>query len=145
MVVGGTNLFWTDNGLEVLMKLPISGGTATESGFASGYGIAVDTANLYFVQPRNLSVSKAPLDGNGDFTTITLLAQSGTGPWQMVVDSTNVYWTSRGSGTVSEAPIGGGPVVTLATNQSAPFAIAQDATSIYWNNFGDTAIMRASK
>ncbi|MFO0756886.1 MAG: hypothetical protein U0359_10360 [Byssovorax sp.] len=65
----------------------------------------------------------------------------------LVVDEASVYWTDLGAGTVSKAPKGGGPAVTVASGQSiAPF-LAIDATNIYWWNLKEQGgeIMKTPK
>jgi len=61
----------------------------------------------------------------------------------VVVDATNVYWTTSGSpvdggppnGTVMKLALAGGPPVALASNQDGAYNIAIDATNVYWSNF----------
>ena len=62
----------------------------------------------------------------------TALVSSGTGA--IAVDSTNVYWTSPGSGKVLKCAIAGcgGNPTTLATGQTNAGSIAVDSTSVYW-------------
>lgn len=55
----------------------------------------------------------------------------------IAVDSTNVYWTNAGGGTVMKVPIAGGPSTTLASGQAQPWGIAVDGINVYWANFGN--------
>lgn len=57
----------------------------------------------------------------------------------MTLDSTSVYWTDYWAGTVSRAPLSGGPTTVVAAGQSGPLGIAVDEASIYWTNAGENA------
>jgi hypothetical protein len=74
-------------------------------------------------------------------------ADSALLPAQVVVDATNVYWTSYGDGTVSRCAIGGcGLAPTrLASGQDGAFALALDSTRVYWGNQIGGEIMALAK
>jgi hypothetical protein len=58
-------------------------------------------------------------------------------PFALVLDGTNVYWTSAGAqNRVFSAPLGGGSPQQLATGQGDPREIALDNGVLYWANFG---------
>jgi hypothetical protein len=48
------------------------------------------------------------------------------------VDSTGIYWTDFGSGTVNVIPLDGGSSTPIVAPFQAPVAIAVDSTSAYW-------------
>jgi hypothetical protein len=75
---------------------------------------------------------------------VTLTTVTG-GATCMAVDATSVYWTNGGfPGSVMKVPIGGGPAVTLASNQISSLGIAVDATNVYWTQSeGSMAVMKA--
>jgi hypothetical protein len=55
----------------------------------------------------------------------------------ITADATNLYWACVGSpyrGTIMEAPLNGGSVLTLASGQSAYEGVAVDAARVYWTN-----------
>jgi len=62
----------------------------------------------------------------------------GSGPVQLVVDSTYVYFTDT-SGTVKRVPSGGGTTVNLASAIPSPFGVAVDATYVYFTSSGTFA------
>ena len=89
---------------------------------------------------------KVPLGGG----SLTTLASGQSSPFNIVLDSTSVYWANDTSNsTVMKVPIGGGTPTTLAGGQSYPRAIAVDSTSIYWtdknNGSVDGTVMMAPK
>lgn len=70
-----------------------------------------------------------PKDGG----TAQTLTSGQAGPFDIAVDSTNVYWTNQ-DGTVMKVPLGGGTPVRLASKSQLAFGIAVDTTSVYWAN-----------
>jgi hypothetical protein len=57
-----------------------------------------------------------------------------TNPTTLVFDSTNLYVTSNGDGTVRRIPKGGGQVDVLARAQKNVHGIALDGQNLYWSN-----------
>jgi hypothetical protein len=96
------------------------------------------------------SIVKAPKAGGtpvvlaADFFPATAAERlSASAPGGIVVDATNVYWTSPESGAVLTVPLAGGSAVTLASGQNNPHSIALDTTSVYWANLD--AVMKMPK
>ncbi len=88
-------------------------------------------------------------DANSDIFKMAvsdpIIISSGGNPWDIVVDSTSVYWTDTINGTVSTVPIGGGTTVHLATGLTSPVGISIDGTHIYWTDSVDGTITRLLK
>jgi hypothetical protein len=119
-----------------LLSVPVSGGAPTKlwtSPVPNGLlCVAVDAASVYWTDGAGGTVNSLPFAGG----TPTVIASGQSGPADLVVDGTSVYWLDT-NGSVMKAPIGGGPAVTLATGQGVSAgtmasAIAVDATSVYW-------------
>jgi hypothetical protein len=62
----------------------------------------------------------------------------GTSPVDLVVDSTNVYFTD-GDGTVKKVLAGGGTVGLLAVGVATPYGITVDASNVYFTSSGTFA------
>lgn len=71
--------------------------------------------------------------------------QLGSNPIDLAVDTTSVYWTDTGAGTVARVPLGGGAATTLAAGQSSPTGIALDQANVYWTNMGNGSVVKAPK
>jgi hypothetical protein len=149
--------FSANNGV---FSVPIAGGaTTTIAGLTDGAdGIAVDAANVYWTiynQRSSSLIMKAPKSGGA---AVTLVGTGVTNPGRIVSDGTYLYWTDagpcgprcmnvtgEGMGKIGRVPVGGGPVVTLATEQAGPLGLFVDATSVYWTtqgSFGDGSIVK---
>ena len=74
----------------------------------------------------------APAPSYAAGESVVTLATGQTSPYQLVVDSTSVYWLASGDGTVMKVPIGGGTLKTVASGQPNGLGIAVDSKSLYW-------------
>jgi sugar lactone lactonase YvrE len=77
------------------MAVPLAGGTVTTLVSASGqyaYGMAVDTANVYWTNFGDGTVMKVPLGGGA----ATTLVSGQDSPVGVAVDATSVYWANYG-------------------------------------------------
>jgi hypothetical protein len=119
--------------------------------------LAVDGANLYWSDFGSAAngfqdgaIYQMPKGGGPILALAT--GQASAGP--LAIDDANVYWTTfysgcaplsdggacpANSGTVSQVPIGGGPVLQLASKQPLPYDIAVDANDVYWSDEGSAA------
>jgi hypothetical protein len=134
-----------------ILRTPIGGGAIVTmvSGIAALAGIAVDDANLYWLDDgppdsnryadnTNGAVMRMPLDGGAPLT----LASGQNWPQSIVVDSANVYWTNGGAstsslswssnGAVLSMPTDGGPVTVLAGNQTETGALVLGDDEVFW-------------
>ena len=116
VVSDGTNVYWTDLG------------TYDSAGVANNDGTVWQG-----------SVSGA--------TPAIKLASNQPSPYAIVVDATSVYWVNTGilggdnlpalnSGSVMKAPIGGGTLTTIATDQGAPISITIANGTLVWDEYG---------
>ncbi len=53
-----------------------------------------------------------------------------------------MYWANGTDGTIRRAPVGGGPVTTIADKQNQPASIAVAGGVVYWTNLGDGTVMK---
>ena len=139
LAVDATRVYWTDLTAGTVMSVPRAGGAATvlASGVRNAMGIAVDGAQAVWAIGQPGAIEMVPVTGG----SATKLASDQDSPQQVAIDALNVYWTNNGAGTtlgsVLEAPLMGGPTITLATGQIDAVGLAvasvQGAgTYVYW-------------
>jgi DNA-binding beta-propeller fold protein YncE len=64
------------------------------------------------------------MEANLDGTGVTTLVSGQSGPFGVAVDSSHLYWTNQGNGTVAEASLDGTGVTTLVSGQNGPAGVA---------------------
>ena len=111
------------------------------SGFMGNPGpIAVDATSVYFTDINGGStyIMKAPSQTSGSAVT---LSPGTTEMFGCATDSSYVYFTNFGGGTVQRVSVNGGTPTTIASGQNLPFWIAVDGTNAYWSTHGGTIAM----
>jgi len=149
-------VFWTDQSNGTVMSVPVSGGSATTiaSGQSGPIGVAVENANLYWLNiGPNPTVMTVPVAG-GSPSTVASSANNGpiASSHLLTVDSNNVYWEPNGpgAGAVLQAPLGGGTVTTLYQGTTFTQGIALDSSYVYWSaqgtgGIGSGVVLKAHK
>lgn len=109
-------------------------------------GIAVDSANVYFVEsttgaPAEAAVVRVPLAG-GSAVTLAQVGDAQSGD-TIAVDAHDVYWAATTDRTVTGAimrvPIVGGTNATLASTQGVPVGLALAGPNLYFTVLGTAA------
>jgi hypothetical protein len=110
-------------------------------------GIALYGGMLYWSDSGTGDVMVMPVGGTMGASVLSSSAH----PWDLVVDSSGVYWVDSGT-AVMRAPLGGGAATTIAQGQVNIVALGTDATSVFWVNEGtsgagyvDGAVMKVAK
>jgi hypothetical protein len=162
IAIDASSVYWVDSGMTAddgaVLSVPIGGGAIATlvSGQESPLGIWVDATNVYWTNggtfngttnlyDKDGSVVQAPIAGGAPVT----IASNQDSPGFVISDETRVYWTNEGnldssgnvvakSGSVVEAPIGGGTPVTLATTQDWASGLVLSGGSLVWADTGTT-------
>jgi hypothetical protein len=159
IAVDSANVYWVEGASGSdgsIVKTPIgstTGGTKIYTGQFLPEALVTDGTNVYWASwgtfdaqgnsNNDGTISKGSVNGG----TITTLASNLPAPGCMALDANNVYWTNVGklggeglpapnSGSVMQVPIGGGTVVTLASEEEVPVSIQVRAGEVYWSEYG---------
>jgi hypothetical protein len=158
IAVDSQNVYWVqgasgNNGVIMKATLGSTGGTAIYTQQYFPEALVTDGTNIYWASwgtydaqgnsNNDGTIQKGSINGG---TPVTL-AKNLSAPACMAIDSNNVYWTNLGkmggnnlpalnTGSVLQVPIAGGPVVTLASQESVPVGIALRGNDVYWTEYG---------
>ena len=139
LTIDSTNVYWASgfaNGN--VWKIPLGGGCPS---LVIGqqnvpHGMASDGTDLYFADQGTAqalgSIQKIAVSG----TTATPIATLQSSPLDVLVDATNVYWTSSGDGSVWKSDKNTPNPVKLAgpSGQNHAGHMAIDATNVYYTD-----------
>ncbi len=108
-------------------------------------GLAWTPTGLYWAEQGNGdggAIRYLPFDGGKAGT----IASAQLGPVGVVADTHDVYWANDGvdpgHGSVVRAPLGGGPVMTLAAGLGGAANVALDDSYLYWTEQHEGLVLR---
>ena len=95
--------------------------------------LAISPAGVFWT---NFSISESvySVPPCGGATTTIAAFPNVDEPHGVGVDSASVYWCSNDTGTVVQAPLGGGALVTLVANQHGVWDVAVGGGFVSWDN-----------
>jgi len=139
------HVYWVarDAGGLIVQSATLTGDAGITLGTVAGDytagGLAVNGDNLYFagwIAPAGSggAIFTVPIGGG----TPKPLQELGTGePFDVITDTTSVYWSDVSLGGVYSMPLGasGGTVTTLASGLGEPVHLAVDAANVYTGDF----------
>jgi hypothetical protein len=139
LAVDANDFYWSTYGLREgdrasIKKVPLDGGEeAVIAELSDRYveHLAIHANDLYWVAEDG-AISRMPKAGGA----ITVLAKPSNTLYELTIDETHAYWTTRADepvyGTVHKVPLAGGPVTTLARLQHEPTEIALTDSTVVW-------------
>ncbi|MBI5532949.1 MAG: hypothetical protein HY898_09555 [Deltaproteobacteria bacterium] len=101
IAVAGGWVYWTDNNLMQLTRIPIGGGTAevVATGMKSCTGLVRDASNIYW--SSEAGIWRLSLAGTGQLKLATSLLANQR---PMAVDGDYVYWFATDLGSILRVP-----------------------------------------
>jgi len=138
LVVDRNNAYFIAGGY--IKSVPLGGGTVTTLAFSSGHPtrLAVNSTRLFWTENTGDSVMSVSLTSG---STPTVFASNQAAAWAIAANDSNVYWTTLGSGSgtdagVQRAPVAGGAPVSVGPGDW-PYALVIDDQRVYWANGGN--------
>jgi hypothetical protein len=128
----------TDATVEASTDAPAD--VAIDTGVDAGFDATLPDAGIDAGEDAGLDAGPdvTPIPDAG-IDVIETLATAQAGPWEMTVDSNNLYWTNLNDGKVQQLALDGGALTTLLTTGSFEASgIVVTSSTVYWTNFGTT-------
>jgi len=135
-------IYWGHDNSIGVANLDLSQRTDSIDVSAWGFGLAVDSAHLYYgVASNEGSIGRANLDGsesdNGFVDGLEF-------PSGLAVDGPHVYWADRLTNQIGRANLDGSGVERdFIDGADYPCGVAVDGSYLYWSNRDSNAIGRA--
>lgn len=143
LAVDTNSLYWTDNAdAGTISSLPLDGGSVSvlAANQNQPFAITSNGSDLYWLTLD--AVMHEPLDGG---KAVAIANTSQTIANNLTLDAAYLYWSSGSvDASIYRAPLNGGTVETIATNQANPTSVAVDNGVVFWANYGDSTIVRSS-
>jgi hypothetical protein len=143
LAVDTNALYWTNNAdAGTVSSLPLDGGSVSvlASNQNQPFAITSNGSDLYWLTLD--AVMHEPLDGG---TAVAIANTTQTIANNLTLDTTYLYWSSGSAdASIYRAPLNGGTVETIATNQANPTSVVVDNGVVFWANYGDSTIIRSS-
>jgi hypothetical protein len=117
-----------------------NGLTVLATGLSTPNFASLGPNGLYVTQFGSGAVSLVALDGSA----VTQIASS-TQPSGVAIDTMNVWWGSRGPGTLFNTPRAGGTPVQILTGVTDLLGVFVDASNVYMASFSAGQIRKATK
>jgi hypothetical protein len=143
MAIDSTSVYWTV--ADSVLKVPLDGAlppnppyTTIAAGQSRPQGIALDAANVYWVNSGNYgasdgSVVEMPLSGGVPVT----LASGRNAPGALILAASRLVWTEAGG--LWTVGLSGGTPTSIASPSPGGFGmLAFDGTDVYWTNADGT-------
>ena len=130
-----------------------SAGQGTITGVPAGTGrklliLGLNASNsvVYLGVAYSITVTAGQTTNAGTITMAPVMTGGLPVPWQVAVDSSNIYWTQRGNvdsagniisgtGAIVKMNIATGVMTTLASGLSDPIGIDVDSVYVYWTEY----------
>jgi hypothetical protein len=140
-----TNIYTPPTKYGGVYRVPINGGTVTTLVPANESGptfIVLNSTNLFWDNHGSNEIRTSALDGSNP-KTIASMTDMVSGPLQMAIDISWVYWADRSTTHgIRKAPVLGTGPQTLSTGTD-PIGVAVNLESIFWANYADGTIQKA--
>jgi hypothetical protein len=137
IAVGGTDLFFVDNGRARVQRkvLGQAGVTPLLTGLSNAEEIDVDAAYLFVAEQTTGRVLRYD---RANLTAAPLVLASSPDIVGVAVDATEVFYTTQvTNGAVRAVPKRGGTPRVVIDRQASPSGVVVDAVAVYWTTFGD--------
>lgn len=135
IAVDATSAYWTNPSMHTIRGLDLTVSTAVPTTFAtaSGFHIATDSTNVYwlaFDSSRYATLMMAPIGGGDPVVLDRRLSPEGDVSGGLGTDGRSVYWSSDSA--IMRIDVDGTGFATLANHNQQINSTAIGPTSVYW-------------
>jgi hypothetical protein len=131
---------------DYMLKVDKQTGEATiATGDGQSWGVGVSGEHVYFVAQEANQLLRGNTSGTFAPTTLIPTLSHNKNTWELLVDSSGVYWEHAGTNEIYRSDLDGGNVTKVVTKVALPYELKSDAEYLWITSAANGHVFRIPK